>query len=184
MRLNTRKRSLFFAHYQLPIISFSFGLNFDIFVAMRKLLFFILLFPLITSAQLDFETYTAKLDFVKLPEIESLLTTSLPFDSSFGKKSLKKLPSFKMSKENYREPVSMLDVMVANETYIKSDIKISLDPTEYGVYGGSSSYNTDGSTKVKNIAYKDASRGFSNTDSCPPNGICARCAPYRLGRRY
>lgn len=151
---------------------------------MKKLLFLILLLPLIASAQLDFETNKLKLDFVNLPEIESLLTTSLPFDASFGKKSLKRLPSFKMNKENYREPVSMIDVMVANESYVKSDLKISLDPKEYGVFGGSSSYNADGSTKVKNIAYKDASRGFFTSDSCPPNGICGRCAPYRLGRRY
>lgn len=147
---------------------------------MKKLFFLLLLFPLIASAQLDFESNKYKLDFVSLPEVESLMSTSLPSDSGFSKKISNKLPSFKMNKNNYREPVSMYDAMAASENYVKSDIQISLDPKEYGVYGGNSSYSADGSTKVKNIAYKDASRGFLVTDSCPPYGVCPRCAPYRI----
>jgi hypothetical protein len=146
---------------------------------MKKLLLLLLFIPLIASAQLDFESNKYKLDFVKLPEIESLLTTPLPLDTGFSKKISNKLPSFKMDKNNYREPVSMYDAMAASENYVKSDIKISLDPKEYGVYGNRS-YNPDGSTKVKNIAYKDASRGFLFADSCPPYGVCPRCAPYRI----
>ena len=126
---------------------------------MKKLLFILLVFPLIASAQLDFETNKFKLDVVKLPEIESLMTTSLPSNSDFSNKYSKKLPSFKLSKENYREPVSMFDVMATNQSYVQSNIQISLDPSEYGVFGGNSSYTADGSTAVKNIAYKE-SRGF------------------------
>lgn len=126
---------------------------------MKKMLFILLVFPLIASAQLDFETNKFKLDVVKLPEIESLMTTSLPSNSDFSNKYSKKLPSFKLSKENYREPVSMFDVMATNQSYVQSNIQISLDPSEYGVFGGNSSYTADGSTAVKNIAYKE-SRGF------------------------
>ncbi len=133
---------------------------------MKKLLFLLLLFPLITSAQLDFETNKFKLDFVKLPELESLLTASLPFNSKFSEKKLNKLPSFKMNKENYRQPVSMFDAMATNESYIKSDIKISLDPREYGVYGGNSRYSADGSTSVNNIAYKE-SRAYLRPELMP-----------------
>lgn len=147
---------------------------------MKKLLFLLVFFPLIASAQLDFETNKFRLDFVKLPEIESLMSTSLPSESNFSNKYSKKLPSFKMNKQNYREPVSMYEAMAVNESFVKSDIEISLDPKEFGVYGGNSSYTADGSTKVKNIVYKDASRGFLFADSCPPYGVCPRCAPYRL----
>jgi hypothetical protein len=133
---------------------------------MKNLLFILLLFPLIASAQLDFETNKFKLDVVKLPEIESLMTTSLPSNSNFSNKYSKKLPSFKLSKENYREPVSMFDVMATNQSYVKSDIQISLDPSEYGVFGGNRSYNADGSTSVKNIAYKDA-RGYLRPELMP-----------------
>lgn len=146
---------------------------------MKKLLFLLFLFPLIASAQLDFESNKFKLDFVKLPEIESLMSTSLLSNADFSKRNSNKLPSFKMNKNNYREPVSMYEAMSASENYVKSDLKISLDPKEYGVYGNSS-YSADGSTKVKNIAYKDASRGFLFADSCPPYGVCPRCAPYRI----
>jgi len=108
---------------------------------MKKLLFLLFLFPLIASAQLDFESNKLKLDFVNLPEVESLMSTSLlPSNSGFSKKISSKLPSFKMNKNNYREPVSMYDAMAASENYVKSDIQISLDPKEYGVYGNSS-YN-------------------------------------------
>jgi len=149
---------------------------------MKKVLFYIFLFPLIASAQLDFESNKSKLDFVKLPAIKSLLSTPILFDSEFSNNKLTKLPSFKMNKDNYREPVSMYEAMQASNRYVESDIQISIDPKEFGVFGGNSSYTADGATQVKNIAFKEASRGFLSADSCPPFGICPRCAPYRLYR--
>lgn len=150
---------------------------------MKKFLILLLLFPLLASAQLDFESNKNKLNFVSLPAIESLMSIPLSFDADFSNEYSNKLPSFKMDKNNYREPVSMYEAMAATENYVNTDIQISLDPKEYGVFGGNSSYTADGATKVKNIVYKDASRGFLYADSCPPFGICPRCAPYRLGRR-
>ncbi len=104
---------------------------------------------------------------MKLPEIESLMTTSLPSAIQIFRKNISKnfLP-LKWSKNNYREPVSMYDAMAANVNYVKSNIQISLDPREYGVYGGNSSYTADGSTSVKNIAYKE-SRGFLRPELMP-----------------
>lgn len=125
---------------------------------MKKLLFIVLLFPLIAAAQLDFESNKFKLDVVKLPEIESLMTTSLPSNSDFSNKYSKKLPSFKLNKDNYREPVSMFEA-ISNSQQAPSNIQISLDPREYGIFGGNGSYAADGSTSVKNIAYKE-SRGY------------------------
>ncbi len=146
---------------------------------MKNLLFLLLIFPLIASAQLDFESNKFKLDFVKLPEIESLMTNSLPSDSNFSNNYSKKLPSFKLSKENYREPVSMFEAMATNESYVQSNIQISLDPREYGVYGGNSGYIADGSTSVRNIAYKE-SRGFLRPELMPYSyGIYQR--PRRSG---
>lgn len=121
---------------------------------------------------------------VFLPEIESLMVTPMPSKIEFVKKYSKKLPTFRLSKENYRQPVSMADAMVTSESYVESNIKIAIDPKEYGIFAGSSSYNADGSTKVKNIVYKDASQGFLFGGPCPPNGICPRCAPYRTGRSF
>lgn len=146
---------------------------------MKKLLILLLMLPMAASAQLDFESNKFKLDFVSLPDVESLLSNSLPSRTDFSNKISNGLPSFKLNKNNYREPVSMYDAMAASENFINSDIEISLDPKEYGVYGNSG-YSADGATKVKNIAYKDASRGFLFADSCPPYGVCPRCAPYRI----
>lgn len=143
----------------------------------------ILLFPLFASAQLDFESNKGKLNFVELPAIQEVVSNPfLETRPTTPKNNIKKLPSFRLSKDNYREPVSVFDAMTASDSYVKSDLKINIDPREYGVYGGNSGYAPDSSTKVKNTVYKDASRGFLFADSCPPYGICPRCAPYRIGR--
>lgn len=151
---------------------------------MKRLLLLLLLLPFFSMAQLDFESNKAKLYTVFLPEIESLMDTPMSSKGSFTNKYAKKLPSFKLNKENFRKPVSMSEAMATAENYVESGIKVSLDAKSFGIYGGNSGYSADGSTKVKNIAYKDATRGFLFADSCPPNGICPRCAPYRMGNSY
>lgn len=158
---------------------------------MKKLLFLLLLLPILASAQFDFETNRYKLDVVSLPEVESLLTTSLFSDGNFLSKYSKKLPSFKMNKENYREPVSMFDAISSYQAYTQSDIKINLDPKEYGIYAGSSGYSADSATKVKNTVYKDVSQPFLFTNPYySPNrrrsgfGIYTGYSPYRINQGY
>ena len=160
------------------------GSKFDIFVSMKKLLFLLLFLPLIASAQLDLESFKGKLNFVELPIVPNVVESPMTFKSSETNNTSRRLPSFRLSKKNYREPVSVFDAMAASESYVKSDIQLNMNSKEYGLYGGSSSYSADSSTKVKNLVYKDAARGFYFADSCPPNGICPRCAPYRMGGRY
>ncbi|MRT16014.1 hypothetical protein F3C99_03485 [Vitellibacter sp. q18] len=133
---------------------------------MKKLFLLLYLLPLVSMAQLDFESNKFKLDFVSLPEVENLLGDRFPNTPSFAKKTSQKLPSFKMNKNNYREPVSMFEAMAKNESYIPSNIQISLDPREYGIYGGNSSYSADGATSVKNIAYKE-SLGYLRPELLP-----------------
>ena len=158
---------------------------------MKKLLFLLLLFPIITSAQFDFDTNTFRLDFVKLPEVESLMTSSLPSNSNFSNKYSKKLPSFKMNKENYREPVSMFEAVIASQYIQKSDITISLDPREYGVFTNNQNSNTDGATKVRNSVYEDASQPFlysypsyNRPYRSTGFGIYGGYSPYRYSRGY
>lgn len=150
---------------------------------MKKIWLIIVLFPLCATAQLDFESYKGKLNFIDLPVIKEVVTN--PFLDANPTKTdnqLRKLPSFRLSKDNFREPVSVFDAMAASENYIKSDLKVTIDPREYNIYGGNNQYSPDGSTKVTNSVYKDAASGFFYSDSCPPYGICPRCAPYRIGR--
>lgn len=160
------------------------GSKFDIFVFMKKLLFLLFLIPLFGSAQLDFESQKGKLNFVELPVVPNVVDSPLFLQSSTLKNTSGKLPSFRLNKKNFREPVSVFDAMAASQSYVNSELQINLNAKEFGIYAGSSSYTPDSSTKVKNIAYKDASRGFLFADSCPPNGICPRCAPYRMGGRF
>ena len=60
----------------------------------------------------------------------------------------------------------MYEAMDTHNSYVKSDLKISLNPEEYGIYGGNSSYSADGSTAVKNISYKEA-RGYLRPELMP-----------------
>lgn len=158
---------------------------------MKNVLFLLMLFPLMASAQFDFETSKFKLDFVRLPEIESLMTTSLPSNSNFSNKYSKKLPSFKLSKENYREPVSMFEAVTESQNTLKSNITISLDPREYGIFTNSKNLSVDSATKVQNAVYEDASQPFlySYPNYNRPTrstgfGIYGGYSPYRYGRRY
>lgn len=151
---------------------------------MKKIFLLLLLFPMLVSAQFDLETFKGKMNVISLPVVEKATDSPLISDLGFVRKYSKKLPSFRLSKENYRQPVSMFEAMAASENYVESKIKISLDPSELGIYGGNSNYSADGSTKVKNIVYKDAGSNFLTSDACPPHGFCARCAPYRMGRSY
>lgn len=143
------------------------------------------------SAQFDFETNKFKLDVVKLPEIKSLMTSSLPSNSNFSNKYSKKLPSFKLSKENYREPVSMFEAVIASENTLKSNIDITLDPREYGVFTSNQNLNVDGATKVRNSVYEDVSQPFlytypnyNRTNRSTGFGIYGGYSPYRYGRGY
>lgn len=158
---------------------------------MKNILFIFLFFPLIASAQFDFETNKFKLDVVKLPEIESLMTTSLPSNSGFSNKYSKRLPSFKLNKENYREPVSMFEAVTASENTLKSNITISLDPREYGVFTNNQNVNADSATKVRNSVYEDASQPFlysypsyNRSYRSTGFGIYGGYSTYRYGRGY
>ncbi|WP_310991769.1 hypothetical protein [Aequorivita marina] len=158
---------------------------------MKKWLFLIALFPLLASAQFDFETNKFKLDFVDLPEIESLMTSSLPSNSNLSNTYSNKLPSFKLSKENYREPVSMFEAVTASENTLKSNITISLDPREYGVFTSDKNLRVDGATKVRNAVYEDASQPFlyhypsyNRRNRSTGFGIYGGYSPYRYGHRY
>ncbi len=127
---------------------------------------------------------------VHLPAIESVMLTPMPNKINFLNKYSNKLPSFRLSKENYREPVSMLGAMATTENYVESGILVSLNAKKYGIYAGSSSYSADSSTKVKNIVYKDVSRGFLFPDLYSPTtngfgvGVYPSYSPYRVGRSY
>lgn len=149
---------------------------------MKQLLLLLLFFPLLATAQLDFESYRGKLNFVDLPPVENVVSNPFLEASPTTTARLRKLPSFRLNKNNFRESVSFYDAMMASESYVKSNIEVNIDPREYGVYGGNSRYAPDANSKVTNTAYREATRGFLFADSCPPYGICPRCAPYRLGR--
>lgn len=149
---------------------------------MKKILLLLLFFPLMVSAQLDFETYKGKLNFIELPAVNTL--PELPTILERSVSSSNPFSVFRLNRQNFREPVSMMDAMMAMEQTPQSNLQINIDPREYGVLGGSSSYTPDGSTQVKNAAYKEASRGFYVADTCPPFGICPRCAPYKLRNRF
>lgn len=155
---------------------------------MKRLVFLFLCFPFIATAQLDLESNNPRLNMVRVPAIESPMLTPMPNKISFLNKFSNKLPSFRLSKENYREPVSMSEAMSTSENYAESDIQMSLNAKFYGISAGNSIYPADGSSKVRNIVYKDVSRGFLYPDLYTRNGwgfgVYPTYSPYRVGRSY
>lgn len=130
--------------------------------------------PVIGLAQSDFETKYLKINATSLPEISDLTTYSLISTTKFSEK----IPSFKMNQENYRIPVNMSDAINQEQTYAQSNINIKLDPKEYGVYGGNSSYNSDSSTRVRNTVYEESRSPFIMNNFSP-----YRLNPYRAPHR-
>ncbi len=145
---------------------------------MKKIgLFVLFLLPMLASAQYDFETRYFTIKATSLPEIEDLTTFSVETAPKF----FAKVPTFKMNRENYRQPVNMGEAVLESQNYIESSLEIDLN-SNYG-FAKKGEYVSDGKTTVKNLVYQE-SRGLDLLSPCPPYGICARCAPFRINRGY
>ena len=130
--------------------------------------------------QYDFENRYLKLEANTLPAIESI--SSIGLYNGVGTSYSSKLKSFQMSAQNYRQPVDMMTAVEGQSSFIKQEYDLSyLQQQFYGFE--TEGYQSDGATRVKNEVYQEM-RGLNLVNSCPPTGICARCAPYRLGRGF
>ncbi|GAB5400255.1 MAG: hypothetical protein Aureis2KO_18400 [Aureisphaera sp.] len=151
---------------------------------MKKLCLLLLLLPVLGWGQYDFETRYFKIDATSLPGISEEYTLNLDFESApnFQNKNIKDF--FKVTVENYYEPVSMSEAYSETLQYRNNNVDVEQLQAQYGgASGGTAQYGADGATKVRNTVYKEQ-RGLDFLDPCPPFGICGRCAPYRVGRGY
>ena len=140
----------------------------------KHLILLLTLLPLLSWAQFDFETRYFTIDATSLPEVDVLETFTEVNSTSF----LTKLPDFKMNNDTYRKEVNMGEVLYNSERFVNSKYEVkAIETKNFGF--STSQYAADASTAVKNIVYKT-----SSGDPCPPFGICARCAPFRVGRSY
>jgi hypothetical protein len=154
------------------------GVIFDSNTPMKKYLLLVLLLPLFSVAQQDFETRYFTIDATSLPEVTDLMEFS--FDNTpLVKRSLNE---FDMNVQNYRKPVDMASVVSNQKKYVAQGFNIKGLESQYNGFGSTAQYTPDGSTQLVNPVYKDMS-GFNAADTCPPFGICPRCAHYRVGRR-
>lgn len=151
---------------------------------MKKQLILWFLFPLSVLAQYDFESRYFTIDAKSLPEVPELSA----FDINFGPKrdfSIRNITDFnKVTSNNYWEAVDMAAAIEKQEKFkTNNNYNVEALQQQYYAFGGNAQYNPDGSTKVTNFVYKEQ-RGLDMLDPCPPFGICARCAPYRVGRGF
>jgi len=117
------------------------------------------------------------MDSNALPEISSL--SALTINKSVLLKNT--LPNFSMTSSNYWEPVDMMTAM--GKEMPTSQNLTDRELKQFGLSNFSLSKkqsNFSSSTKVTNSVYQDA-RIF---DTCPPFGVCARCAPYKRRTRF
>ncbi|MBX2827377.1 MAG: hypothetical protein KTR22_04410 [Flavobacteriaceae bacterium] len=151
---------------------------------MKKLCYILFLLPILAWSQYDFETRYFTIDATSLPSMPDEFSLNLDFEGTpnFERKTMKDF--FKVTVENYYQPVAMSEAYSETLQYRNSDITAEDLQAQYGrVSGGTAQYGADGATKVKNVVYKEQ-RGLDFLDPCPPFGVCGRCAPYRLGRGF
>lgn len=149
---------------------------------MSKWIFILVLCPWVGLAQYDFDSRYFTINAESLPEIEDL--TSSSFTLNKAPLLATKLKTFQMNAENYRQPVDMAAVVNDNQKFIQRKVDVlPLQLKALGIKPGNGLYQSDGSSGVKNIVYKEV-RGLDILNPCPPFGICPRCAPYRVGRGY
>ena len=157
----------------------------------KRVLFLLIMLPLFSYGQFDFDTRYFTINATSLPEVPqfelmpkfgSTLSLSDKNEPKSGSYYLDNTPtfaatlnSFKMSSSNYWQPVDMMSAVSNSTNRMPSNMDISnLRPENYGNY----SYSKDASSKVKNSVYVEM-RGLDLLSPCPPYGICPRCAPYR-----
>ena len=138
-----------------------------------------LFLPVTLFAQGDLETRYFTITSESLPTIDAL--SDFDFNTQpFVKRSL---DEFQMNSDNYRSAVNMVAAIEKEESFLVRNVDLNSLNSKFGNFGDQSQYQSDGKTRVQNTVYKEM-RGLDLLSPCPPFGICARCAPYRLGRGY
>ena len=143
---------------------------------------YIILFclPISLMSQNDFSTRYFTINSNSLPQLEELTIYSFKAETSFKKIGLN---DFQMNVDNYRANVDMVSAIQNEQAYVPANVNVKEIRSEFFGFGARSSYLSDGKTRVTNSVYKEM-RGLDLMDPCPPFGICARCAPYRVGRGF
>ncbi len=156
----------------------------------RILLSFLVLLPSLVLGQLDgMETRFIRITNESLPEVPPLPRFQNPAgDIDFRKR----LQSFKVTAENYQQPVDMLAAV--ERTGMFSSTKIELDPISAKAYGltGFPQYQADGATVVRNTVYKEMRGLYLLDDTTGPSLSPLRrlqdqqpiIRPYIRGRVY
>jgi hypothetical protein len=138
------------------------------------------MFPLTVFSQQDFSTRYFTINSESLPQLEQLTVYNLKPVNAFEKIGLNK---FQMNVDNYRTSVDMVGAVEQESNYVPANVNVQEIQSEFFSFGAQNNYRSDGKTRVKNSVYKEM-RGLDLMDPCPPFGICARCAPYRVGRGF
>ncbi|NNJ81780.1 MAG: hypothetical protein HKP11_06260 [Flavobacteriaceae bacterium] len=147
---------------------------------MKIVYFILLLIPMALFSQDDFSTRYYTINSESLPQLDELTVYNLKPVTPFEKIGLN---NFQMNVNNYRSSVDMVSAVEQESDYVLGNVNVQEIQSEFYSFGAQKNYLTDGKTRVKNSVYKEM-RGLDLLDPCPPFGICARCAPYRVGRGF
>ncbi len=140
--------------------------------------FLFILTQTLVFAQRDFEKRFFTINAESLPEVETFGNFNLKKDTVFISKFT--LPNFSKRNNNYWQPVDMAFVMTNEKNSTKYKYAI---PTLNTYNLIPDQYVSDGKTRVINTVQKNVF-GLNILDTCPPDGICPRCAPYRLNNNF
>lgn len=131
---------------------------------LARILFF--MFPLICWAQLDVPSGFVRITNESLPEVPPVPR----FRAEAGDLDFRKrLQSFKVTAQNYQQPVDMLAALQQTQAFRST--KITLDLETAGLYGltGFGPLPADGATSVKNTVYQEMRGLYLFDDTVTPS---------------
>ncbi len=148
---------------------------------MKKALFILFFLPLLSFGQNDLESRYFTINENSLPSVEEL--TIINYDLPKINKKVDIRDFANLNVDNYRTKVDMVGALASENRQAPSFVDIKEIQSEFTGFGADKNYRSDGKTRVTNTVYNEM-RGLSLLDPCPPFGVCARCAPYRMGRGF
>jgi hypothetical protein len=131
--------------------------------------------------QSDFDTRYYTISEESLPSVDELSIVN--FDLPRSQKKTDFRSYFNINVDNYRSNVDMVGAIEDQMQPSPSFVDIGEIQSDFYGSGATRNYRSDGKTRVENTVYREM-RGLTLLDPCPPFGVCARCAPYRVGRGF
>ena len=139
---------------------------------MKRIVFILVLFPLLALGQYDMETRYFTMDASSLPDTEELSSFDIDFGENRSFQKMHITDFNKVTSSNYWQAVDMMAALEAEQNLVTApNIDLpKLNQKEFGItvsVNGSNSFNGTSRTRVRNTVYQESRPVFF----CAPNAF-------------